>query len=195
MPTVEERKKQTITPEKRAKIIEKYFGFYLNQVTDEKLNKLTRQALEDAPLYFWVVVNWTERCPEDEQVRSMVRRTAKTVYYARSLSECWQLEDYKEEITCAAILNDIYKMEFKWGAHGPESADRLRKLWGIKSPIVGSRIEVLLEIIRLHDGRAWSGLDILTPIWQTVSKPRMCAWLLHTAVYTASRRKTSFDWN
>lgn len=188
--------KLPLTIEQKNELINEHFDFYLDNLKNEDLKKKTILALQNAPDYFWTISTYTatERCPDDEKECSMLRRTLKTVYYAKSLAQCWQLTDLKDEIVCAAILNDVKKLEYKWACHGPQTAEWLTELWRDKKLGLTAAEKDVIQIIKLHDGRAWSNLEILPIIWDGMRRVQMAAWLVCTAVYFSSRKKTSWDW-
>jgi hypothetical protein len=170
---------------------ERYLGFYLDNITDEGLRRKVSQALNSAPDYFWGSKSVPAHAPQDENTHSMLRRTAKSAYYVKGLLQCWELETYKDEMMAASLLHDIGKFEVDPKLHGPKTVEMLRNIWQETHP----KLDFVLEVIRLHDGRAWSGVKDLPKMGMILKPEKIGAWLLHTAVVVSSKGKTVFEWS
>jgi hypothetical protein len=183
---------QLISKEDKNKLIDDYLGFYLDNIKDEVLKAQTIRALKKAPEYFWTRQPNVSVAPEDElEKHAMPRRIAKTAYYCKSFVEAIEFQDYKDEMICASLLHDIQKYEGDAKCHGPRTSEWLRKLWMELS----TKQEFVVNVVRLHDGRKWSGLKDL-PLLEMRLKPfQVGAYILYLSVVTASRTKTVFEWS
>lgn len=173
------------------KLIDNYFGFYLDNISDEYLRRKVIQAFHKSPDYFWTKSSAAEKAPADENKHAMLRRVAKTAYYVKTLLPAWEMEEYKDQMIAASLVHDCCKYETSPKLHGPKTAEWLRSLW---QPPLSEKQEFVLEVVRLHDGRKWSGMRDLPMMGQRLRPEKLGAWLLHTCVVISSRTKTVFEW-
>lgn len=187
--------------EKKQEAYETYLEYYVNCIEDEGLKSFILIALQDAPDYFWTKGLYHEQAPEDEQTtHGLIRRVSKGCYYAKQILRAWELVEYQDVILAAAILHECRKFESaKRGLHGPDTVEWITQLQEDHDISSTKNIVLLKKILDRHDGRRWvmkSGLEpmIVNPIWQTDKIETMMAWLIFTADFIASRKRTEFVW-
>ncbi len=182
-------------------MFKKYFEYYVELITNETLKEAVKMALRQTPDYFWTKGNYGENTPADERARhGMLRRVAKGAYYAKALLRAWELIEHQDIIIAAALLHDCRKYDSEsTSQHGPTTAEWLESIWkedyySVNLSELEHPLELVLDIIRKHDGRRWSKEKMLPPMGSQMQLADTIAWLIHSCEFIASRTKSEFVW-
>lgn len=191
----------------RKEVTREYLQYYLDVIEDEGLRKMVKRALRSAPQYFWTKGIYVEgRTPEDEQVKhGVVRRVAKCCYFAKNLLRAWNIIQLQDIIIAAALLHECMKFESPdQKQHGPFTANWLCEVWEIQNFVPGehnynstgldTKLRMVIDVVRMHDGVRWSEEEVLKPIGDTLSPVEVAAWLVHTCEFLSSRTRVVFEW-
>lgn len=205
MKTSHSEEKKLISNQEKKAVYGEYLEYYVDAIKSLEIREKIKEALRMAPEYFWTKGNYHDRAPEDEQARhGILRRVSKGCYFAKNLLRAWDLIGYEDEIMAAALLHECRKYEVADPSqHGPDTLEWLSAIWKIepsadayyskKSGLTG-QLQLVMEIIKMHDGRRWSKEKILNPIDFELKISEVCAWLIHSCDFLASRTKVSFRW-
>ena len=193
--------KDLLTKQEKGELFNTYLVYWVNSITDPDIQGLVKTALRAAPDYFWTKGYYHASAPPDEKHRSgMLRRIYKDCYYAKALIEAWGLVEWHDEIMAAVILHDCIKFGFdeqhvEKKRHGPETYMWLVRLWtDAGAGFLSDKAERVAQMLKRHDGTAWTKDPIATPLGSSMDPVDLGAWLVHTVDVIACKPLNYFAW-
>jgi len=189
-----------VEPQVKTELYVRYLKYWVEQIKDQELQVEVVRVLSAAPDYFWTKGYYHTEAPADEKnVNGVLRRVVKNCYYAKSLAEAWNLGEHLDIVLAAALLHDCVKfgleevpVERKF--HGPFTADWIESGLGGHAVLSSGMVDTL-EVIRKHDGIAWTNGN--EPKMSPLKNFSPYDWLALTvcsADMVASRTVTVFSW-